>query len=289
MSKYPYLLISLLFIVALTACSYGRVSEQKNGEDTVMLENRAVVTPLSEWLVEIPQSGIWTIGISRASRNWSDMYSPAREMATVQYARNLSSFNIDNFIMVERLFGDTLREDKRSLIFQVSDANQLWRIYDSLELQEYYILHNSYLLALFELKEGVSSDDSVCYEREVTPTLNLDSSAPDKPTWYEKDELIVGSDHVYSHKSASSACLIDAWNIASQQARLALAAYFSTAVESVYESRILTESEQQKRAIALETLYNLRDIELNRSYLTSSFRENSIRYKVYIEMKIKMD
>jgi hypothetical protein len=247
-----------------------------------------VITPLSEWLIEMPQSSLRTIGISRATRNWDEMYSAAREMAAVQFARNLSSYNIDNYIYVEKMFDDLKRDEIRSMIFQVSDTTQLWEIYERLELQEYYVLHNSYLLALFELSEVVSSEDSAYNDREVVPPLNLDPFAPDKPVWYEKDDVIVAPDYVYSRNSVSSACLIDAWNNASQQARLALAAYFSTAVESVIESSSLTESERQRRVVALETLYNVRNIELNRSYLASSFRENSLRYTVYVEMKIKM-
>jgi hypothetical protein len=288
MRKQSFQLVFALLLIAVTACSSSKVSERKKAEDAAVLESTPVITPLSEWLIEMPQSSLRTIGISRATRNWDEMYSAAREMAAVQFARNLSSYNIDNYIYVEKMFDDLKRDEIRSMIFQVSDTTQLWEIYERLELQEYYVLHNSYLLALFELSEVVSSEDSAYNDREVVPPLNLDPFAPDKPVWYEKDDVIVAPDYVYSRNSVSSACLIDAWNNASQQARLALAAYFSTAVESVIESSSLTESERQRRVVALETLYNVRNIELNRSYLASSFRENSLRYTVYVEMKIKM-
>ncbi len=278
----------LVFMISINACSANKVSKLQRPGGENPFATASVLTPLSEWLVSFPEGDNLTIGVSKVTRDWSDMYKTAREMATVQYARNLSSFNIDKYIIIQNLYGDIARDQVRSYIFQVSDAKELWRIHDRLELLRCYMLHNSYLIALFQLQDEPVANDSLYQERIIEPTFNVDSISPEVPDWYEKNEIIVTTDYLYSISSASSACLVDAWDKASKGARHSFANYFSITVGSVLDNAELSESERQKNVIALETLYNLRDIELSRSYISTAFRDNNLRYTVYIEMKMAL-
>lgn len=214
------------------------------------------------------------------------MLDAAREMAAIQYARNLSSYNINNYVQEERAYTDTEYHDSRSFVFQVSDASKLHRIYDHLHLTDYYFLHNTFFVALFEFddtreKQPIAIDP----DRKFADTVKLNPTEP--PEWYLTDEVKAAGNYFVSTAKASSSSLVNAWSEAAQQARILQSAYYSTLVSSIAESRHVNEHEQARRAVAVETLYNLRDISFAGSYIQCRFQNNNLIYTVFVKLRIK--
>jgi hypothetical protein len=265
----------------LLSCSNYKSSNKASLEKTK--KGAKIPTPLPTWILQTPIDGSYTIGISRATKLQSDMYETAREMATIQYARNLSSFNIDKHIRANLFNEDLSQEEKRSLVFQVSDPHQIWDLHDRLSLVKHYVLHNAYFIGLFQYSDTFTYNDETT---SVQETKLITDESTEQPKWYTTNEVIETINHVLSRESSTSACLIEAWKSANQKARLSLSAFHSLNVESLVESTTLEDKDRLRQVIALETLYNLKDIQLNRAFITTHYHENNISYTVFTELAL---
>lgn len=281
--------ILTLLLLLLLSCSSIEKKEEKT-ESSLFSPNIDII--VAPWFVKIPVQANQIIGISKTSADLNDMYEAAKEMATIQYARNLSSYNINNTIGIQSEItvdgnDSYTSDDKRDWIFQISDAQQLKKIYNRLSLEDYFFVHNTYFVALFKLEAKENKDTAVNriqFDKEVTDAVLLNSSL--SPDWFTDKGVDVSNDFIYARVSTGSACLISAWEEAAKEARLILSTYFSTSVESLTQNTTIDDAERTKQAIAIETKYNLQNIETNRSYIQSRFLNNSIRYVVYLEMRI---
>lgn len=277
-------LISFGAILVLVSCSANQeISRNQDNIEKTGYQYLEITLP--DWLINVPSGSQNIIGISKTSRNTEEMITVAREMAAVQYARNLSSFNISKYIQVDRSYTDVEYHDSRNFNFQVSDPSRLWKIYEHLHLIDHYILHNTYFFALFEIDESRKSDLSA-FEADTEFSGGHQLSPSVSPEWYREEGVSQAGNYLVSTSKASSSCLIDAWTKATQEARLMQSAFYSTMVESLSESGFVNQSEQVRSVTALETLYNLRDIELSKSYVRSMYRNNNLYYTVYIELRI---
>ena len=276
-------LLILIFIVGLVlSCS------QTNNYHRRIVQQPPVIThiplTLPSWLMELPDNENVVIGIAKTTSDSLDMAYVAKEMGTVQYARNLSSYNINKYIQAKIYSEDIADEEKRSVIFQVSDPHQIWEIFERLELVEYFILHKSYFVGLFKYIESPHKNSvDMAFNKAQAQTYPTSSKQPD---WYQENTIIVSENEITSHQMATSACLIDAWESANQDARLELANYYSLNVQSILDNESIEGIERQRQVVALETLYNLRNIQPRRHHISAFYIDNNIHYKVFVELTL---
>jgi hypothetical protein len=276
-----YKLLSLTFVIGLAlSCSHTNNYHRRIVQQPSVMTQIPLTLP--SWLIKLPDNENLVIGIAKTTNDSLDMANVAREMATVQYARNLSSYNINKHIQAKIYSEDIVDEEKRSVIFQVSDPHQIREIYERLGLVEYFILHKSYFVGLFRYNNisqtvpvGVAANES------QASTLLYKSEQPD---WYKENTIIVSENEITSHQLATSACLIDAWETANQDSRLELANYYSLNVQSILDNESIEGIERQRQVVALETLYNLKNIQPRRHYISAFYLDNNIHYRVFVEL-----
>ncbi len=279
-----------LFFLSISTFSSCSFSSSDNSADIDTSCTTTVVqridVHLPKWVIDIPSGNKNIIGISRVARDFDQTFHAAKEMATIQYARNLSSYNIRNYIQAEKTYTDSEYHDYRSFVFQVSDAAKLHRIYDHLHLKEYYQLHNSYFIALFEFDDSQSREQAMIdLDRDLDGLVSV--SRHEIPQWYQRDAVKRSGEFLESTAKASSSSLIEAWSQAAQQARLLQSVHYSTMVSSLSETGYINDLEKTRSAVAVETLYNLRDIEFSKSHIQSLYRDNNLTYTVYIKLRIR--
>ena len=227
-------------------------------------ENNLNPASLSAWINQLPGDN-FVIGIAKKTNDANRMIESAKQMAAVMMNRNKNSFVIKNYAMIEK--ENLTKSGSAKFELNVGSTKDLQKIYEKLELVDYSIAYG-YFLGLFSI-DG----------RDVSNKTKIENPL-EKPSWFDEGIFSDGENTVICHTKATSYNLVTAWEKAAEKSRQKFAEYITKNVQSV----ILSNNEQIRADVAVETRLMLKNLQINKSYFVPHCKNGIWRFDVYFEM-----
>ena len=252
-------ILRLILLLSLVSCAHQAHFQKDN---LYSISYSELFFP--RWFIEFPQDTNLSIGISYKSNN-SAMIESAKENAAIFYCRNKASVAIDKYAQNY--------QNRASFSLNVSaNPDELVRIKKSFTLVDSFFVNENFV-GLFSIANSSISDEL----KEI-----VSNHTQSKPDWYKNNGVHVVDNRFYCTAHSSSSSLMNAFNKASQQARLDISSF----LQSEVNSELLIRNKYLSKFVSIETDSIIENFQLESCYVSFLLEDSLPSYHVYLKMSI---
>ncbi|MCD4829769.1 MAG: hypothetical protein K8R90_10115 [Candidatus Cloacimonetes bacterium] len=281
-------LTMLIIILALMGCATQSshinrpptlADDGRTGLEMPVPHNPPVELPA--WFVSPPADNFYSLGIARASADETAMRRAAQEYAAVCRARNISSYNVNKFIMVLRDNDIDSTEDTARFAVLVTSQTDLRQQCDRLRLVAEHRF-DGYYLALFA--HGRTGAGDFGEAQRFPPTVS--------PEWYEGDLVFPLDGAIVSTHRAGTADLVNAVDLAVAGARVQLSRYRKLDVHGevsfqTVEGDATGERSIGRKAVSMETVVEMGEVFIYRLHVNRKSTDGLYSYEVFAQLRMQ--